>query len=123
MSTQQKILLATIAVLLPVWWLTLPNDEPATPALPLTGEMPGSSGPPPQNPEDLAEWLQNKDNVAKYFIDRVPPTMQYIDTSRPECVEIRDQLLNEASSGTSGKIYFIGDCDVRYNPDETTGTP
>ena len=96
MSTQQWILVLAIAVLIPVWWLTLPEDAAVTPPPPEIG-WGGPSGravlmplAPPEIP-----WASN------------------FDTSRPECIEMRDELIEAVTNGTATDLIYIGDCDKR----------
>lgn len=102
MTKQQKVLLAVIALLIPVWWLTLPQDEPRQ----------SMRLPTPQPSSDMPDLL----------LDPSAPRMPYIDTSRPECVKMRDELLAQQTRGSSGSVVYIGDCDTRYRPEDSQKT-
>jgi len=100
MTIQQKTLLAVLALLVPLWWFTLPDKEPLQsvrlPTPPLV--------------------IKRADGSHDPNAQRMP----YIDTSRPECVALRDKILQDEASGSGPNIVYIGDCDVRYRPEESS---
>ena len=88
-NSQTRFLLVVIALLSVVWWSTLPE----------TSESPVASQEAPSLeivPEgDLPSWLSD------------------IDTSRPECVRMQQEMLAATARGEQFNIYYIGDCDKR----------
>lgn len=96
MTQLQQILLGTIAVLMFVWWVTQPPTNP--PERDVMAETPLSWTAPPADldielPEEPG-WLIN------------------IDTSRPECLEMKKEILAMLAKNTANLIS-LGDCDRR----------
>lgn len=88
MTPLQRVLLGVILILIPLWWLTRP--ELAAPPSPQT--LSDQSDTPPAD---------------------LPPWTAHFDVSRPECVEMRDEMIAAVADGTGTDVAYIGDCDVR----------
>lgn len=99
---QILILLATVAVLAPLWWLTRPTEFPEKPQTPHAPDgRPDSTEPAP----------------AGRLAGLEPSFLSSIDTTRPECVELKRELLEWLAEGVAD-VFYIGDCDRRLRTAE-----
>ncbi len=88
----RRVLLATIGVLIVVWWFTQPEDASA----PYVRPMPSVNASPGLEPS----WLR------------------HVDNSRPECVKLREELSEAAANGSGADLMYIGNCDLRLKQHE-----
>jgi hypothetical protein len=94
---QILILLATVAALTPLWWLTRPTEFPEKPENPLAPDVRRTGSEPA---------IDSRLNGAE------PSFLSNIDTTRPECVEMKRELLERHAKGVAD-VFHIGDCDKR----------
>lgn len=89
-GNMQTALLLVIAGLAVVWWMTLP---PESPEVPPTLEASGNTWAP--GDDSQPSWSSN------------------IDTDRPECAKLRDEIAEQIANGAGQDLLYIGDCDKR----------
>jgi len=94
-SRARQLQLGLLACLVVVWWLTRPTEAPQQPSEPATSTD-VIWGPAPA-------WMSN------------------IDTGKPECVELQQEILQMLARGAENNLIYLGDCDKRLKDQAPDG--
>lgn len=79
-----------------VWWVTRPTENP---------ETRNEFGPSPE-----IVWGDGQNEVRQSTPPNEPPWMSSIDTGKPECAALKEELLIMLARGESTDVLYLGDC-------------